>query len=293
MHRGKDGDFLDVFIGPHLDCELVYVINQVEPATGKFDEHKCVVGAQSAEEAREIYEANYQKGWQGFQSVKAFTLNGFRQWVWKKGSLRKAAGDKSGFGTCVVCKEPWSECLGRHGSKPCACGSGKPRNRCDCPGGTPDKEAADARKRDFGDLAQLKEGDLLDFVIQAHRNKYGLHHDVRFGNPELGLYSWASRKDLPLPGAKTLLNQTPLHAHSYGSFQGQLPGGRVERKRKGKIKVGPVADDKIHFSTEEDSPQQFVMLRPPSFKERRWLLLNRTPPELVKGAGDWLHEVDD
>ena len=38
---------------------------------------------------------------------------------------------------CSLCKEPWSTCLGRHGSKPCPCGSGKPRNRCDCPGGAP------------------------------------------------------------------------------------------------------------------------------------------------------------
>ena len=54
-------------------------------------------------------------------------------------SQKKSASDGE---ICTVCKEPWSECHGRHGSKPCACGSGKPRNQCTCRGGTPDKEAS-------------------------------------------------------------------------------------------------------------------------------------------------------
>jgi hypothetical protein len=40
---GRDKDHLDVFIGPHLESELVHVVNQNAPATGKFDEHKCII----------------------------------------------------------------------------------------------------------------------------------------------------------------------------------------------------------------------------------------------------------
>jgi S-adenosylmethionine/arginine decarboxylase-like enzyme len=88
--EGKDGDQVDVFLGPHLDCELVHVVNQLDPASGKLDEHKVVFGAKSVEEARKVYLANYEKGWQGCGSIRAFTLLGFRDWLFK-GNLQKAA----------------------------------------------------------------------------------------------------------------------------------------------------------------------------------------------------------
>ena len=42
--KGKDKDHLDVFIGPNPDSELVFVVDQVDPKTGKFDEHKVMLG---------------------------------------------------------------------------------------------------------------------------------------------------------------------------------------------------------------------------------------------------------
>lgn len=78
--EGVDGDHLDVFVGPDLKSPSVYVVNQEDPATGEFDEHKCVIGARSKEEARQIYLQNYQKGWKGLQSVKAFTVPEFKRW---------------------------------------------------------------------------------------------------------------------------------------------------------------------------------------------------------------------
>lgn len=79
--EGRDGDHVDVILGPHLETELVFVVNQTDPETGKFDEHKCVIGARNEAEAKEIYSANYSKGWKGMGSVVALTLPQFKQWL--------------------------------------------------------------------------------------------------------------------------------------------------------------------------------------------------------------------
>ena len=58
---GKDGDALDVFVGPDLDSDLVAVIDQM--IDGKFDEHKVVVAVKTEAQARKLYLSNYTKGW--------------------------------------------------------------------------------------------------------------------------------------------------------------------------------------------------------------------------------------
>jgi hypothetical protein len=59
---GKDGDHLDVFIGPKPDNGQAFVIDQYDPATGRFDEHKVVLGVDSAEEAQALYDAAFSDG---------------------------------------------------------------------------------------------------------------------------------------------------------------------------------------------------------------------------------------
>ena len=55
---GKDGDHLDMFINDAADLDnwngTVYVVDQVDPKTGKFDEHKCLYGFDSLEDAKHI-----------------------------------------------------------------------------------------------------------------------------------------------------------------------------------------------------------------------------------------------
>ena len=670
--KGKDKDHLDVFVGPHLDSELLHVINQVEPGTDKFDEHKVVVGCHSAAKAKKLYLDNYSDGWTGFHSCIPMTLAQFKKWtakgkvtemaeeVVKKAAeidparlnavrallasfntqaqqqglhffataedptapgvgaetsaivdrpdslirqhmaLHKQKAKEHGWENmnwdpkqaeeqlCTVCKEPWSTCLGRHGSKPCACGSGKPRNQCDCPGGTPEKEAEhddmpwpnkeepssngspdglidhmrklratnpnayrehrtllgvffhknspivklidkdaaeiqapvshvrqqttytcgpasleaiidkpeeeiaeeagtskehgtdphallqaaqeedpsatlhedmtvaqltkyldqkrpvicdiqawgdeddydelkdghyvvavghdedhiyfmdpsseeqnshltkeeleerwkdkeDGGRRwdragivfspktapaedagetekiamfedrvpihleeedpstteaqpqgytldtstvgpaangpaaphptggvqlgtspdpgcssgrtkgaavapgmgipdrsNFGDMSKLQPGQLLDFIIQEHNaQKAGHHYDYRLGNPELGLYSWASRHELPEPGQRRAFYQQPVHAHAYGDFQGTLKGygaGTVQQKRKGQILVTAAHPGKIEFTTADQRyPERYALIKPQTFGDKDWLLINNTP----------------
>lgn len=77
---GADKDKLDVIVGsrPYNVKLPIHVIDQVDPKTGKFDEHKTVVGEATAEDALAVYNANYEKGWQGAGSVTAMSWDEFK-----------------------------------------------------------------------------------------------------------------------------------------------------------------------------------------------------------------------
>jgi hypothetical protein len=77
-----DGDSVDVFLcEDDLDSEIVFVINQVRPDEGVFDEHKCVLGTTSKERASEVYLRNYEDGWQGLGDINGITLEQFKWWL--------------------------------------------------------------------------------------------------------------------------------------------------------------------------------------------------------------------
>ncbi|MFM5873891.1 LPD38 domain-containing protein [Aeromonas veronii] len=89
---GADGDHVDVFIGDQPDSETVYVVDQVDPKTGKFDEHKVMMGFADEQAARDGYLANYEKGWKGLSAIKAMPLEEFKRWV-KDGDTTKPVAD--------------------------------------------------------------------------------------------------------------------------------------------------------------------------------------------------------
>ena len=94
-----DGDAVDVFIGDNLDSEIVFIIDQV--LNGKFDEHKCVIGALNKEEASKIYLSNYEKGWKGLGKINPMTLEQFKLWV-KKGNTGKALNGQKLFKMATI-----------------------------------------------------------------------------------------------------------------------------------------------------------------------------------------------
>ncbi|MFM5261113.1 LPD38 domain-containing protein [Aeromonas caviae] len=87
---GADGDHVDVFIGDKPDSETVYVVDQVDPKTGKFDEHKVMMGFSDEQAAREGYLGNYEAGWKGLGAIKAMPVESFKRWV-KEGDTTKPA----------------------------------------------------------------------------------------------------------------------------------------------------------------------------------------------------------
>ncbi|WP_257621847.1 LPD38 domain-containing protein [Aeromonas hydrophila] len=79
--EGADGDHVDVFIGDQPESEQVDVVDQVDPKTGKFDEHKVMLGFGDEAAARAGYLANYEQGWEGLGAIKAMPLDQFKHWL--------------------------------------------------------------------------------------------------------------------------------------------------------------------------------------------------------------------
>ena len=85
--RGRDKDHIDIFVKPGADATPeasfggVFVVDQVDPATGRFDEHKVLAGFATIEEAEAAYRANYTKGWMGLGSITEVALDEFKAWL--------------------------------------------------------------------------------------------------------------------------------------------------------------------------------------------------------------------
>lgn len=82
---GVDGDHIDMFINDAADLDTfdgnVYVVDQVNPETGEFDEHKVMYGYPSEEAATEAYLSNYSKGWKGLGKVTSVPKATFDKWL--------------------------------------------------------------------------------------------------------------------------------------------------------------------------------------------------------------------
>ncbi|MEL1213773.1 LPD38 domain-containing protein [Aeromonas caviae] len=96
--QGADGDHVDVFIGDKPESEMVYVVDQVDPKTGKFDEHKVMMGFADEHAARAGYLGNYEEGWQGLGAIKAIPVDAFKRWV-KGGDTRSPIAAQPVAGT--------------------------------------------------------------------------------------------------------------------------------------------------------------------------------------------------
>lgn len=81
MTEGVDGDHIDVFLSDTPSEGKVFVVDQVNPDTGEFDEHKVMYGFNSEQEAREAYLANYSEGWKGLGDITEVTKEEFAKWI--------------------------------------------------------------------------------------------------------------------------------------------------------------------------------------------------------------------
>lgn len=105
---GQDGDHIDTFIKPGTPDDFagnVFVVDQVDPKTGKSDEHKVMLGFDTEAEARAAYLSNYEKGWKGLGAITASPMADFKTWL--KGDTSKpfaaaAAKPATGGGPRVI-----------------------------------------------------------------------------------------------------------------------------------------------------------------------------------------------
>ncbi|WP_052489922.1 MULTISPECIES: hypothetical protein [Pseudomonas] len=89
---GADGDQVDVYVGPEPYSQRVFVVDQKDQDTGKFDEHKVMLGYTSQAAAVKAYKSNFDKGW-SVGSVTEMKMPEFKEWL-KTGDTAKplAAG---------------------------------------------------------------------------------------------------------------------------------------------------------------------------------------------------------
>lgn len=82
---GVDGDHIDMFINDAADLDTfdgnVYVVDQVNPETGEFDEHKVMYGYPDEAAATKAYLSNYSKGWKGLGKVTSVPKAIFDKWL--------------------------------------------------------------------------------------------------------------------------------------------------------------------------------------------------------------------
>jgi murein DD-endopeptidase MepM/ murein hydrolase activator NlpD len=80
---GADAENFDVYVGDHPASNMVYVVDQVDPKTGRFDEHKGVIGARSMGDAAEIYRGAFSdgNGAKRIGGIKAMSVNEFQRFV--------------------------------------------------------------------------------------------------------------------------------------------------------------------------------------------------------------------
>ena len=79
--RGADKDHLDIFLGPKPDNGQFYIVNQNQPDSSKFDEHKVMLGYDSAEAAQADYLLSFSGAFGGrvFGSIAGpFSLDEFK-----------------------------------------------------------------------------------------------------------------------------------------------------------------------------------------------------------------------
>lgn len=101
---GADGDHVDTMLGPHADelaaeppataaTRPVYVVDQVDPKTRKFDEHKTLIGFADKAQAVQAYDDSFSDGSGPTRrgAVTEMPLDGFKDWL-KTGDTTKPVG---------------------------------------------------------------------------------------------------------------------------------------------------------------------------------------------------------
>lgn len=100
--EGADGDHVDVTLGPHAheaEHHPAYVIDQKDPATGKFDEHKSFLGFDTIGAAMDAYDRSFSDGSGPARrgAINHMTFDQFKEWV-RNGETTKPVSYKQTVG---------------------------------------------------------------------------------------------------------------------------------------------------------------------------------------------------
>jgi len=81
--EGADGDQVDVYVGPDETSSSVFVIDQKDHRTGRFDEHKVMLGFDSLRSAIQSYTNGFSDGKAHLRlgNVARLSMKEFKQWL--------------------------------------------------------------------------------------------------------------------------------------------------------------------------------------------------------------------
>lgn len=60
--KGRDNDHVDTYVGANPQSAKAFIVDQMTPETGRFDEHKVMLGFDSLREAQDAYERGFSDG---------------------------------------------------------------------------------------------------------------------------------------------------------------------------------------------------------------------------------------
>lgn len=92
--EGADGDHLDVYLLPNEKSDQVFVIDQKDYETGRFDEHKIILGASSEKEAKKTYLSGFSDGKNRIKHMRRMTMSEFKEWI-RNGDTTKQIRDEA------------------------------------------------------------------------------------------------------------------------------------------------------------------------------------------------------
>lgn len=92
--EGADSDHVDVYVGPAVKSPKVFVVDQVDAKTGKFDEHKAMLGLTSENQARNYYARGFSdgKGKDRLGAIHEMSIAEFKDWL-KRDTTKPLADD--------------------------------------------------------------------------------------------------------------------------------------------------------------------------------------------------------
>jgi len=76
-------DHVDCYIGPHIRCPRVYVMDQKDAENGAFDEHKCFLGFNSIPQLKRIYREAFSDGKadKRMGAIVEMPIETFKKWI--------------------------------------------------------------------------------------------------------------------------------------------------------------------------------------------------------------------
>lgn len=96
--KAADDEHVDCYVGDNRKSKKVFVIHQVVPSTGKYDEDKCMLGFNTAAEAKKAYLIHYDSP-KFFGSMTTMTIDELKE------SLKKNKGMKLSKAIDIVLTE--------------------------------------------------------------------------------------------------------------------------------------------------------------------------------------------